>query len=201
MSEGISVLESEKAADALPIRKPVMRQQLSNGVRDLLAGRPHRAIPPAVTNSPMLAQNRPRTSVLVAEDNPMNQRVARRLLERLDCTVSIAVDGREALARLEGTRFDLLFVDCHMPDVDGYEVARIVRERENDRAGDEARLPIVAVTANVIGDNLARCKEAGTDDFLSKPYGLDEVRTILDRWSPPDGTLPDGQLVPIATVR
>ena len=88
-----------------------------------------------------------------------------------------------------------------MPDVDGYEVARIVREREKDRAGDDARLPIVAVTANVIGDNLARCTEAGMDDFLSKPYGLDDVRTILDRWSPPDGTLPDGQVVPIATVR
>ena len=194
--------DSAHASVDLVMRKPVMRRQLAGNVRDLLSGGPNRTPAPTAPDALLIAQGRPKTTVLVAEDNPMNQRVARRLLERLGCTVVVAVDGRDALTKLDQSRFDLLLVDCHMPNVDGYEVARIVREHERERAwGRTRRMPIVAVTANVIGDNLSLCQAAGMDDFLSKPYELDDVRAILQRWSPPDGTIPDGRVVSISRAQ
>ena len=105
--------------------------------------------------------------VLVAEDNPMNQTIARKLLERVGCRVTIVENGRETLARVADDRFDLLLLDCQMPDIDGYAVARRIREEEI--VSGRPRLPILAVTADAAPGTRGRCREAGMDDYLAKP--------------------------------
>ena len=164
--------------------KPVLRRQLAHCVERALSGEPSEAIPGTVkTPPPPDNPHAVKASVLVAEDNPMNQRVARRLLERLGCEVVLAQDGSEALRKSEQDEFDLIFIDCHMPEMDGYELTRLMRAREQD-ALPGRRLPIIAMTANVISDSLTRCEAAGMDDFLSKPYDLDDLSAVLRRWLP-----------------
>jgi CheY-like chemotaxis protein len=118
--------------------------------------------------------------VLVAEDNAVNQEVAVALLNAVGCTSRIVANGREALAALgSGESFDLVLMDCQMPELDGYEAARAIRERESAQGG---HIPIVALTANaMIGDREA-CLAAGMDDFLSKPFRLAEMRAMLEKW-------------------
>lgn len=117
--------------------------------------------------------------ILLAEDNPVNQQVARRMLERLGCLVDVAAHGEEALRLFERNRYDLILLDCEMPVRDGYETAREIRRRERDAE----RTPIVALTAWGPGDDLARHHEAGMDDFLAKPLRTGDLEAVLRRWS------------------
>ena len=118
--------------------------------------------------------------VLLAEDNPVNQLVARSLLARLGCEVEVASNGEQALQMLDGARFDLVLMDCMMPGLDGYETTAEIRRRE--RAG--ARLPIVAMTASAMQGDRERCLAAGMDDYLSKPVTRDVLAGVLTRWAP-----------------
>jgi len=117
--------------------------------------------------------------VLVAEDNVVNQRVATGMLKHLGCTVTAVADGREALDALVNDRFDLVLMDCQMPGLDGYEATRQLRLREV--AG--AHLPVVAMTAHVLPEDVARCRIAGMDDHLPKPVTLERLRRVLERWA------------------
>lgn len=117
--------------------------------------------------------------VLVAEDNVVNQRVASGMLERLGCAVTAVADGREALDALVHDRFDLVLMDCQMPGLDGYEATRQLRRREV--AG--AHQPVVAMTAHVLPEDVARCRAAGMDDHLPKPVTLERLRRVLERWA------------------
>lgn len=119
--------------------------------------------------------------VLLAEDNPVNQLVARRMLERLGCHVDLAPDGEQALNLYERNRYDLILLDCDMPVRDGYETAREIRRRERDRDPT----PIVALTASSPGEELARCLAAGMDDLLPKPLNARHLEDLLRRWSRP----------------
>jgi len=105
--------------------------------------------------------------ILLVEDNPLNQTVAARLLEKHGHTVVVAANGREALERLEGSEFDLVLMDVQMPEMDGLEATAAIRQRENGR-----RLPIVALTADVIPGIRERCLEAGMDAYVTKPIVL-----------------------------
>jgi CheY-like chemotaxis protein len=107
-----------------------------------------------------------RARVLVAEDNVVSQRVATRLLERLGCRVEVAASGLEVLKKLEAESYDLVFMDCRMPEMDGYEATREIRRREVRNA---ARTPIVAMTAHALPGDREKCLEAGMDDFVAKP--------------------------------
>jgi len=118
--------------------------------------------------------------VLVAEDNSVNQRVVGRMLEKLGCVAHFATDGREALAALEAGGFDLVLMDCQMPQLDGYGASREIRKRE---AG-LSRVPIVALTANAMQGDRERCLAAGMDDFLSKPLTLEALAAALAQWLP-----------------
>jgi two-component system sensor histidine kinase/response regulator len=124
--------------------------------------------------------------VLVAEDNAINQRVARKQLERLGCSVIIASTGREALERFQDHQFDLVLMDCHMPEMDGYTAAQRIRESE---AGRSERIPIIALTASAMQETRTRCIAAGMDDLLSKPIPLNALRTALSRWVPKETSL------------
>ena len=116
--------------------------------------------------------------VLAAEDNPVNQRVLRRLLERLGCSVDLASDGAEAVSRLESGEYDLVLMDCQMPGIDGFEATRRIRSL----AGSKARIPIVAVTAHALEGDRERCLAAGMDDYVTKPLRPDSLARIVERF-------------------
>jgi CheY-like chemotaxis protein len=121
--------------------------------------------------------------VLIVEDNLVNQRVAERMLEKLGCEVSIADDGRQALASCAATRFDLVMMDCQMPVLDGFAATEELRRRERDEG--RARTPVIALTANAIQGDRDRCLAAGMDDYVAKPIVRDELVAALLRWKPP----------------
>ncbi len=118
--------------------------------------------------------------VLVAEDNPTNQAVAVRWLERLGFEAEVASDGETALEALAARSFAAVLMDCQMPRLDGYEATGELRRRE----GDERRTPVIAMTAHAMKGDRERCLEAGMDDYLAKPLRPDTLRTILERWVP-----------------
>ncbi len=117
--------------------------------------------------------------VLVAEDNEINRRVLAGMLRRIGCDVVFAVDGREAVQFVEQREFDLVLMDCQMPEMDGFEASRRIRTL----AGVRADLPIVALTANVLPTDRDACLAAGMSDFLGKPVRLDVLRAAVQRWT------------------
>ena len=111
--------------------------------------------------------------VLLVEDNPFNQKVACGMLELLGCRVSLAADGREALDMVRDAEFDMVFMDCQMPEMDGYEATRQIRLQE--AADGSVPTAIIAMTANAMQQDMERCLAAGMDDYLSKPFDLEEL--------------------------
>ncbi|HRK94676.1 MAG TPA: response regulator, partial [Rhodospirillales bacterium] len=120
--------------------------------------------------------------VLLAEDNVVNQEVAVNMLEALNCRVTVAGNGVEALAALERGRFDLVLMDCQMPELDGFATTMEIRRREA-AAGSSPR-PILALTANAMEGDRERCIEAGMDDYLSKPFTREALAAMLSRYLP-----------------
>ncbi len=117
--------------------------------------------------------------VLLAEDHPVNQEVARAMLTKLGLRVDMAANGEEALV-LNATRdYDLVLMDCQMPMMDGYQATAAIRARE---AGGKRRVPIVALTANAMEGDSERCLAAGMDDYLAKPYSRMQLEAMLSRW-------------------
>ena len=119
--------------------------------------------------------------VLVTEDNAVNAMVAEAQLASLGCTCDIAVDGEDALAHLAHTHYDVVLMDCMLPGVSGYEAARLWRSRE--ALEGRPHLPIIALTANVMASNVCHAREAGMDDFLTKPCSIEALREALMRAS------------------
>jgi CheY-like chemotaxis protein len=118
------------------------------------------------------------TRVLVAEDNRVNQAVVRLLLKRAGCEAVVVENGREVLERLAAEPFDLVLMDCHMPELDGYEATRAVRAL----ASDLRSVPIVALTANAMEQDRLACLAAGMDDHLAKPIELERLNEVLRHW-------------------
>ena len=116
--------------------------------------------------------------VLLAEDNPVNLEVVKAFLEQSGCQVDTAVNGLEAVAAFQRIHYDLVFMDCQMPELDGYEAVRLMREQETASA-EGFHTPIVALTAQAFPDDKRRCLDAGMDDYLSKPVRQDQLRAVL----------------------
>lgn len=130
---------------------------------------------------------RSRPIVLVAEDNPVNQKVAANMIEKLGYRVNVAANGREAVESLSRIPYALVFMDCQMPEMDGFEAARAIRNQEERlrRAGHKPpHLPIIAMTANAMQKDRDRCQAAGMNDFLSKPVTSKALAAVLTRWLP-----------------
>jgi signal transduction histidine kinase/CheY-like chemotaxis protein/HPt (histidine-containing phosphotransfer) domain-containing protein len=121
-------------------------------------------------------------AVLLAEDNPVNVEVACEYLTAIGCRVSTAADGREAIEAVRRSRFDIVLMDCQMPEMDGLTATRRIREIE---AGSDLRhTVIIALTANAFAEDRAQCMEAGMDDYMSKPFSEQQLRELLARWAP-----------------
>jgi len=118
--------------------------------------------------------------VLVVEDNVVNQKVAVQMLERLGLRVDVAANGREAVELLEMLPYDLVFMDCQMPEMNGYEATAEFRRRE----GPDRRVAIIAMTAEVMAGSRERCIEAGMDDFIAKPVKVEDLIGGLRKWAP-----------------
>ncbi|MDW5377661.1 ATP-binding protein [Halomonas sp. HP20-15] len=140
------------------------------------------AMPDGVVShdAPSLSQQR---HVLIVEDNPINQTLACAMLERLGQRFRVADNGEDALVLLARERFDLVLMDIQMPVLDGLETTRRWRALER---GDGGHLPVVAMTANVMAEDLARCREAGIDDVLLKPFTRADLEALLRRLFAPD---------------
>jgi CheY-like chemotaxis protein/HPt (histidine-containing phosphotransfer) domain-containing protein len=122
--------------------------------------------------------------VLVAEDNPVNQEVTREMLETLGCRVTMADNGVAAVKALEERAFDLVLMDCQMPEMDGYDATGAVRRRERGEGTADPAV-IVALTANALSGDRERCLAAGMDDYLSKPFSISDLQRVLARWITP----------------
>jgi CheY-like chemotaxis protein len=136
--------------------------------------------PPGPTAAPPAL----RLHVLLAEDNPVNQMVARAQLKKLGCTVDAVANGLEVLEALPRMKYDVIFMDCQMPEMDGYEASRAIRQREEDRQHPcrwKAPVHIIAMTANAMQGDRGKCLAAGMDDYVSKPVRSDELRVVLER--------------------
>ena len=130
-----------------------------------------------VDTAPLVTARR----VLIVEDNIVNQKVASRLLEKFGVTCDIANHGLEALDRLAVRDYDLVFMDCQMPKMDGYQATREIRAQELE---SDKRTNIVALTAHALEGEEERCREAGMDGFLTKPIRLAELRKVMDEYMP-----------------
>ena len=167
------------------LTKPVRQSDLYDAIATTVARRPPAERPMPAAATPAVVAGKPRLAghVLVAEDNPVNQEVAAAMLESLGLSYHLAENGRIALERVLNERFDLVLMDCQMPEMDGFETTSRIRDGQRSGALKQ-HLPIVALTANAVAGDRERCLAAGMDDYLSKPFGREQLAAILQRWLP-----------------
>ena len=120
--------------------------------------------------------------ILLAEDTPTNQEVARAMLMRLGCKVDVVCNGREALKNLTSQHYDIVLMDCQMPEIDGFEATRQLRQLEKQNGWRHT--PVIAVTASILRDEHDACISSGMDDFLAKPFKQSALHDVLQRWLP-----------------
>jgi PAS domain S-box-containing protein len=178
------------------LTKPVRARELLSCLGKALAHDAqvwHMHSQPIITRGTLIATEAKRQysgKVLLVEDNAINQRVARRFLERLGCDVHVVADGAQAVEAYEREPWSFILMDMQMPVMDGIEATRRIRTLE----GDQRHTPIVALTANVMMGQLERCLEAGMDDYLTKPLDISRLQDVLDRFingMPADTGLPE----------
>jgi PAS domain S-box-containing protein len=159
----------------------------------------HKAIAEALdATTPVVAHGAPaeleapqqRTRVLLAEDNRINREIALAMLQGFGCSVTCAANGAEAIEHCNALEFDLILMDCQMPEVDGFEATAAIRSSEASkptptarRPGGKPGTPIVALTANAMQGDRERCLAAGMDDYLAKPFSKVQLRAVLERWT------------------
>ena len=189
---------AREAGVAAYLTKPVRQSQLFDCLANVISAA---AVTPEVdaTKSPAVAQLITKHTfkeakmsssklILLAEDNIVNQKVAIRQLQKLGYRADAVVNGREAIEALERISYDLVLMDCQMPEMDGYEATAEIRRREE---GSSRHTIIIAMTANALTGDKDKCLAAGMDDYLSKPVKLDELAEALERWGASPITMPD----------
>ena len=163
------------------LSKPVKRLDLFRALAQTLGETLPETAQPASERGQGIAFH---ARVLLAEDNGVNQVVARNMLKALGCDHVIVKNGAEALEAVQQGGFDMVLMDCQMPVMDGFAATRAIRAWEAD-CGAGARMPIVALTANALVGDAQLCLDSGMDDHLAKPYTRQQLRNILVRWLPP----------------
>jgi signal transduction histidine kinase/CheY-like chemotaxis protein len=168
----LSSEQVEKLAPVEQLARPLSRQALLQAVRLALGQEKSSS-----RELPSEPHRERQARVLLVEDNVINQLVAKGMLGKLGCEVLLANHGAEALEILETQAVDLVLMDCNMPVMDGYETTHRIRQNS-----DFSELPIIALTANALSDERERCRAAGMDDYLAKPFRKDELAALLDQW-------------------
>jgi two-component system sensor histidine kinase/response regulator len=170
------------------LHKPVRQSDLYNALVSTVN------IVPGKQNTRSQPQSRmqfPGVKVLLAEDNAVNQEVAISMLEILESEYQLAENGKQVLAALNGDQFNIILMDCQMPEMDGFEAAAEIRRMERDNKAN--RIPIIAVTANAMEGDREQCIAAGMDDYLSKPFSQIQLAEMLQRWCGEIATVEDEQ--------
>ncbi|NKB35289.1 MAG: response regulator [Pseudomonadales bacterium] len=146
------------------VRSTMIREEVFNSTKE-------------INDQPEIFVN---TRVLLVEDNAVNQKVASAMLNKLGVNTDVVCGGSEALKELEEKQYDLILMDCQMPDMDGFETTEAIRQKEKN--GDAARSVIVALTANAMEGDRKKCLDSGMDDYLAKPFNLNGLQLVLQRW-------------------
>ncbi len=202
---------AQEAGLAGYLTKPIRQEQLFNCLRLVMSQAPRvqgagSGPPPALVTKHQLseAQAAKKGRLLVAEDNPINQKIAAKMLEKLGYKVDVVSNGSEAVDAVFRQPYMMVLMDCQMPEMDGFEATRTIRawEREGrspkvassdgrrpDRPGvsGRQRIPIVAMTANAMSEDRRKCLDAGMDDFVSKPVSATVLSEVLARWFHDEG--------------
>jgi CheY-like chemotaxis protein len=169
------------------LTRPVRHAALFEAVSDALADQPQRYplvmgdfSEPILTDKPA-PENQHHLPILLAEDNPVSERIALKQLEKLGCNVHTVSNGREVLTAMSrsSTGYALILMDCQMPEMDGFEATQAIRESELHTG---RHIPIIAMTANAMPDDRDICLAIGMDDYISKPVSLETMRMVIDRW-------------------
>jgi CheY-like chemotaxis protein len=176
-----SEAEERAAGLAASLTKPVKQSQLLDCLLTVAAADGMTETRPALRPADTDARAGRRGRVLVAEDNPINQKVARLQLEKLGCRVDVVANGREALDAVAQIPYDLVFMDCQMPVMDGFQSVGEIRRRE----GADRHLRVIAMTASALEGDRDRCLAAGMDDYVSKPVNGEILRKLVHRWLAP----------------
>ena len=159
--------------------KPVAQRDLTSCLMLVLSGRAedwHARTQGIAAQHVAAERGRDRRRILIAEDNVVNEKVARHSLQKLGFLVDAVQNGRDAVTAWQTGRYDLILMDCQMPELDGYEATREIRNRERDGQ----HIPIVALTAHAMKDDDLKCKAAGMDDHLTKPLDRERLRLCLE---------------------
>ncbi len=169
------------------IYKPIRPRQLLQSLSQSFA--PSKEVqvqsPVTLVFDPQFASRLP-LRILLADDNPINQKVGQRYLERLGYRIKLVSNGLEAMTAVENEKFDIVFLDAQMPEMDGYETARQIRLRWDENT----RPALIAMTASAMQGDREKCLEAGMDDYLAKPVRAEDLCATLERWGRRRGTLP-----------
>jgi len=161
------------------VRKPIRQKSLHDALVGALFGAASGTVPPDMRSAYTATAARAQARVLVAEDNPVNRKLALQQLKKLGYGADAVADGREAIEAIAHGDYDLVLMDCQMPEVDGFEATREIRRAENVRGG---HVPIVAMTANALEGDREACLAAGMDDYLAKPVQLSALRATVERF-------------------
>jgi CheY-like chemotaxis protein len=164
---------ARRASGAVCLTKPVGPDELQDAAVAAHRGAGRSVVRPAAA---VTGGARRDLRVLVAEDNHVNQRVVTKLLERMGHNVVLVENGREAVREAEAGGFDLVLMDCQMPEMDGFEACRRIR----GLGGDRGAVPVIALTAHALEGDRERCLAAGMDDYMSKPIDVADLRQRLE---------------------
>jgi signal transduction histidine kinase/CheY-like chemotaxis protein len=190
LSSGTQYDEEQSAREAgiaAYVAKPVNQARLYDAIATAMSTA---SVPQTQVQTQAGAESKIR--VLLAEDNITNQKVAMLMLEKLGCRVDAVANGREALEALTHITYDLVFMDCQMPEMDGYEATTAIRARE---AIGDRHVPIIAMTAYAMRDDRERCLQAGMDDYMRKPVKAEVLQAMVQQWGRP---APGGARTPAA---
>ncbi|MEE8398537.1 MAG: response regulator, partial [Desulfobacterales bacterium] len=196
--------ELEEIGFAAYLNKPVRDSDLFDSLATVLTGKTRESGQPMLTRHGIRELRRSNVRILLAEDNITNQQVALGILKNLGLSADVVTNGIEVVEALEGIPYDLVLMDLEMPEMDGLEATRLIREREASNCGlrisdlsssnpqstirsPQLSIPIVAMTAHAMQGVRERCLEAGMNDYLSKPVDPQMLAETLDKWLPKDG--------------
>ena len=159
------------------LSRPLRQMQLYQAIQQSTQQQPNHCLP-VVSSVEALYSHNKQKNVLLVEDNTFNQKVALGCFKKLGLQVDIAHNGQEAVSKLAQSHYDAIFMDCQMSEMDSYEATRLIRQQE----GPERHIPIIAITANAMATDQERYLAALMDDYISKPFKLETLRDMVQRW-------------------